>query len=118
MTINAVGLSGRNYTLFVHPIGTEYRDVPGVYAFVKRGHDLNWLAVYIGETGSLYRRLCLELSQHHQLPAALREGATHLATMAVDGGLSAREGIETDLRRAISTPCNLQGNALAALFSR
>ena len=107
-TLTAKGAGGRQYELQLHPIGTAYFDRSGVYIFVKRAANGAWDAVYIGETGSFKRRLTDELQLHHQWPGFITHGATHIATLHVPGGLAPREGIETDLRGAIQTPCNRQ----------
>ncbi|MEK9280688.1 hypothetical protein MTR72_13685 [Bradyrhizobium sp. ISRA442] len=103
-----MGVSGRTYQFEVHAIGASYFEKPGVYIFVKRASNGGWDAIYIGETSSFKRRLTDELRLHHQWTSILAQGATHIATMHVPGQLVVRETIETDLRRAISTPCNLQ----------
>lgn len=104
----AVGASGRTYQFQVHLLGTSYFDKPGVYIFLKRASNGGWDAVYIGETSSFKRRLTDDLRLHHQWRGITSHGATHIATLHVPGTLIVRETIETDLRRGITTPCNLQ----------
>lgn len=104
----ATGQSGRKYQLFADPIGSTYRPIAGVYIFAYRTQNGGWTAVYIGETSNFRHRLTDELRLHHQWENVRAAGATHILTMAVDGNLAMREGIETDLRRAIPTPCNEQ----------
>jgi|SRR6185312_6913408 hypothetical protein len=104
----AKGASGRTYQFQLHPVGTGYNDRSGVYIFVKRAANGGWDALYIGETGSFKRRLTDELRLHHQWQRVVAHGATHIATLHVPGALALREDIETDLRRAILTPCNDQ----------
>ena len=108
LTTTATGVSGRKYEFQLHAVGTEYYDRPGVYIFVKRAANCGWDAIYIGETGSLKRRLTDELRLHHQWQGIVVHGATHIATLHVLGELAIREDVETDLRKAISTPCNFQ----------
>jgi hypothetical protein len=107
-TLTARGVSGRQYQMQLHPLGTQYLDRSGVYIFVKRAANGAWDAVYIGETGSFKRRLTDELRLHHQWQGIVAHGATHIGTLHVQGGVAPREGIETDLRGAIVTPCNRQ----------
>jgi hypothetical protein len=99
---------GVTHTFEIDPIGTIYKNRPGVYAFVRRLPDGSWDVIYIGETESFYSRLSQGLTAHHQWESIARAGATHIATMHVPGGLRIRERIETDLRHAIPTPCNRQ----------
>ncbi len=107
-TTTAVGASRRTYHFEVHALGANYFDKPGVYIFVKRASSGGWDAIYIGETSSFRRRLTDELRLHHQWSSIAAHGATHIATLHLPGPLAIREGVETDLRRAIQTPCNLQ----------
>lgn len=102
------GQSGARYPFELYPIGVSFRDNPGVYIFCKVAANGNWDAVYIGETQSFQGRLTDGLAQHHQWVNIARCGATHICVMHVVGGLPLRERIETDLRRHIKTPCNLQ----------
>ncbi|MCS0494196.1 hypothetical protein NVS89_03735 [Ancylobacter sp. MQZ15Z-1] len=102
------GQSGVRYPFELWPIGTVFRDHPGVYIFCKPAANGNWDAVYIGETKSFQSRLTDGLAQHHQWVSIVHCGASHLCVMHVPGGLTLRERIETDLRRHIKTPCNLQ----------
>lgn len=95
-------------TFSVHPVGTNYKDAPGVYAFLRDDPD-GWDAIYIGETESLKDRLTTNLLRHHQYDCAVKKnGATHIATRLVTGGRKARLDLETKLRNAYSTPCNEQ----------
>lgn len=102
------GANGRQYAFALRPIRGSLPASPGVYIFCKPALNGKWDAVYIGETENLERRLSRELLQHHRWPAIYAARATHVCTLYVPGPLAARIAIETDLRRFIQTPCNLQ----------
>lgn len=106
-TINSTGASGELYTLYLHPIGTSYRPVGGVYMFLRGRSDGNWDATYIGESGNLDDRLNTGLKHHQAWHCISNNRSTHIATMAVDDA-STRLRIETDLRHSHNTACNLQ----------
>lgn len=67
------GASGKKYEYEMHPIGTNWNDVPGNYIFAKVTSPNNWTAVYIGETESFKDRL----PNHNELPCIRRNGGTH-----------------------------------------
>lgn len=102
------GASGRRYDFQLHVIGTQYYARSGVYIFCKPVSAQNWAGLYIGETSSFARRLSEELHLHHCWKGVIAAGASHICTLYVPGDLTAREGIETDLRRSINPPLNLQ----------
>lgn len=107
--VNLQGVSGRSYQFQVDPLHAFYHPFPGVYVFFRQDAQGYWNAIYIGETESFASRLN-NVVCHHRWDSIRAAGATHIGTLHVPvGGLSAREGIETDLRHAIPTPCNLQG---------
>lgn len=106
--INWTGRSGRTYGFQLHPVGTVYLDRAGVYIACHLAANGNWNAAYIGETGSFRNRLSDNLTLHHKWRSIVAAGATHFCTLHVPGRLALREGIETDLRQRISTPCNDQ----------
>ena len=99
--------NGNDYKFWLHPVGENYKASSGVYIFAKLGSD-TWEPIYIGECESFKERLTDNLEQHHRFDCILKEGATHLFSMIVDGGLAKREGIETNLRQSFQTPCNRQ----------
>lgn len=100
--------NGNNHNFWLHPIGTNYKDEPGVYAFA-RNDSKAWTIVYIGETDSLKTRLTDQLKQHHRYQCAVvNEKATHLLTRIVAGGDQARLDLETGLRQAYEPACNRQ----------
>lgn len=102
------GASGTRYSTQCDPIGTPYKPREGVYIFCKIAPNGSWYPVYVGETDSFQRRLSDELDRHHRWASIMREGATHICTLHLTGGLALREGVETDLRHRLNPPCNLQ----------
>jgi hypothetical protein len=106
--IDATGASGSTYNLYLHAIGTSYKPIAGVYMFLKIASQGKWDTIYIGETSNLDERLNTGLQRHQAWQCISRNGATHIATMAVGGGAQARINIETDLRHSHNTPCNGQ----------
>jgi hypothetical protein len=106
--VNWRGQSGTTYAFQLDPIGVVYFEKPGVYIACKLAANGNWDAVYIGETENFNQRLSRNLTLHHKWRSIRAAGATHFCTLHVPGHLSLREGIETDLRRHIKTPCNDQ----------
>jgi hypothetical protein len=103
-----VGASGRQYALELYPIGTQFKDLAGVYIFCRPAPTGQFQAVYIGQTDNFRRRLTEQLRNHHQWVAICGQRATHICVLQVPQGDAARLAIETDLRRGISTPCNDQ----------
>lgn len=100
--------SGTEYKFGLYPIGTNFKDEPGVYAFVRNDSEA-WTIVYIGETDSLKTRLTDQLKQHHRYQCAVvNEKATHLLARIVAGGDQARLDLETGLRQAYEPTCNKQ----------
>lgn len=104
----AVGASGTEYSLFVHPIGTTYRSIAGVYVFLNSSPTQTWKALYVGESSDLERRLNSNLQGHNAWPRIRQHNPSHIATMAVNGAAERRLQIETDLRHGLKPPCNLQ----------
>lgn len=102
------GASGRSYTTYLHPIGTRYRPIAGVYIACHQRSDGRWVADYIGEAQNLDDRVGAGLQRHHKLERMRRAGATHLCTLAVSGGSTERLGIERDLRHSCRPSCNDQ----------
>lgn len=101
---------------YVHPIGTNYKDVAGVYVFLASSEN-KWRIRYIGETESLKSRLTDKLLQHHRYECAVTRGkATHIATRAVAGGKTARLDLETRLRGLFDPPCNRQWPLIAPIW--
>ncbi len=100
-TVNWPGLSGRQYTYYVYPVGTDFESVPGNYIFAKVTNG-SWTPVYIGETSDL----SLRFDNHHKMPCIKRNGATHIHVHRNDGGVTARQAEESDLIRNFRPICN------------
>ena len=95
------GASGKTYEYEMHPIGTNWNDVPGNYIFARESSPGKWQAVYIGETDSLKHRL----PNHNELPCVRRNGGTHIHAHANQDS-RARLDEEADLLANNTTPCN------------
>ncbi|MEN9538349.1 MAG: hypothetical protein RLZZ126_584 [Pseudomonadota bacterium] len=102
-SIDWVGQSGRSYSYQILPIGTDFRDAPGNYVFARESSPRNWQPIYIGQTGSLARRL----SHHEKESCARGRGATHIHAH-LSGDEYAREDEERDLIVKWRPPCNQQ----------
>jgi excinuclease UvrABC nuclease subunit len=106
--INWPGYNERLITTTLHPIGTTYPRTPGVYIFTAEAGDGRWLPIYVGECDDLHHRLTLMLRHHQQWRSIIHAGATHICSLHVRGGKAVRLAIETELRRTLEPPCNLQ----------
>ena len=93
------------YEFHAYPIGTEFPELPAVYAYTKEGSGLiRWRQpIYIGETGDLSTRF----DSHHKADCAEDHGATHIAVCV--------DNMDSDVRRLWSErmlvahykpPCN------------
>src|SRR5580704_9751550 len=96
------GASGISYGFWLHPIGTTYLALPGIYIFCNAASVSTWNSIYIGETDNFLRRLTNELAAHHRWDCIRAHGATHICTLVIQGGNSERLQIETDLRHALN----------------
>jgi len=105
------GRSGVRHIFELHPIGTEFRPLPGVYVFAKlvrlaSGSDY-FEALYVGETQSLVNRLNSGAVNHDGYKRALAAKATHVAVLVCQNSTE-RLRIETDLRHGLNPVCNTQ----------
>ena len=101
-TTEWIGQSGRSYTYWVHPIGTELKNSPGNYVYAKTGFLGGWQPIYIGQTEDLSERF----DHHHMAVCIQREGATHIHAHVNDSGQEVRLTEETDLIAHHGPPCN------------
>ena len=101
-SINWPGKSGKQYTYWIHPIGTEFKDEPGNYIYAKDNTPSGWAAVYIGETSSLKDRL----ANHEKEPCAKKNGASHVHAHTQSGGEPIRRAEEKDLIENHHPVCN------------
>ena len=95
------GASGKKYEYVIHPIETDWNDVPGNYIFAKEISPGKWASVYIGETDSFRGRLPC----HNELPCIRRNGGTH-THVHVHHDRRVRLAEEADLLATGKTPCN------------
>jgi len=96
------GRSGAKYLFQVHPLGTTFRPVPGIYIYAKRLTDGDWEPIYISQTRDLHQRL----EGHVTAADAVENGATHLHAHYCTAGQSARFTEEHDLIQRWQPRCN------------
>lgn len=101
-TIIWPGTSGKEYTYWIFPIGTSFKDEPGNYIFAKETSPGRWAPIYIGETGSLRDRL----GDHDKLPCIRRYGGTHVHAHTSSSSAQVRREEESDLLSRWDPPCN------------
>lgn len=97
------GKSGRDYTYYIYPIGTDFDEKPGNYIFCKEDSHGQWTPQYIGQTGNLKDRM----GRHHKLVCAQGKGATHIHAR-LNAAEASRLAEERDLIRNFNPPCNEQ----------
>lgn len=104
------GRSGTSYEFYVHPIGTEFLPISGVYIFCRQVTATllggTYEALYVGEAQSLFDRLNSGVGNHDGFKRASREGMTHIAAMRCSS--AERLWVETDLRHGLDPICNRQ----------
>ena len=98
--LNWTGASGNVYTFSVHPLGTQFNPIPGIYLFCRDIPD-GLEALYVGETQSFVDRLNTGLQNHDGYKRASRIGFDYVAVMRCDDSTE-RLRIETDLRHAFN----------------
>jgi excinuclease UvrABC nuclease subunit len=107
-TIELTDINGESHTFNVYTIGTNFKDIPGIYAFAAE-KPKSFEIVYIGETESFKNRLSNNLEDHHQyFCAVIKHKATHFFTKRLIGGKQKRVKLETALRQIYSPICNNQ----------
>ena|SRR5713226_3071769 len=102
-TIKWPGKSGKEYTYWIYPVGTKFKDSPGNYIYAKETKPGYWSPVYIGQTNSLSTRL----ANHEKESCTKRNGATHIHAH-ISGGETERLTEEKDLITRWKPPCNDQ----------
>jgi len=97
----SVELRGRlgQYTYWVYPINTTFKDEPGNYVYAKRNSAGQWEPVYIGQSSSLSQRLASLDAER----TAIRFGATHILAH-LNSDERARKNEETDLINTLAPP--------------
>lgn len=101
-TITWEGESGNNYKYWILPIDSSFKDEPGNYIFAKETEPNTWVAVYIGQTDSLKKRL----ENHNEDSCVQRNGATHIHAHTNSSGEDARKSEEQDLIPKWKPTCN------------
>lgn len=100
------GASGHQYTFQVYPIGTEFKDIGGVYIFTRREintrGDVMHNLLYIGQTISLPIRLT---RLHHKWEGVLRNRGNCVCVYS-ELNKRNRNRIEDDLIRKYQPPLN------------
>jgi hypothetical protein len=95
-------LSGTTYAFEVHPLGTFFQSLPGIYVICKEAPPKTLNALYVGETHDFDNRVGEGFPTHHKWAAAIVRGATHICVMVVSGDNAARLRIERDLRHGLN----------------
>ena len=101
-TLTVEGLSGTKYKFNIYPIGTNFKDVGGVYTYTKENNDDTHTLLYVGRTESFQDRLGPD---HHKYYCVIRNGGTHICTHRNDDE-DVQKRIERDILQKHSTPCN------------
>ncbi|RKU19770.1 hypothetical protein C6501_01080 [Candidatus Poribacteria bacterium] len=100
------GASGSQYIFQVYPIGTEFKDIGGIYIFTRREINFRGGAthnlLYIGGTNSLPSRLT---RLHHKWEAVFRNRGNCVCVYSEPHDLD-RNRIENDLIHKYQPPLN------------
>jgi hypothetical protein len=106
-TIMWSGISGKTYKYWIKPIGTSFKSEPGNYIFAKETSQQTWIAIYVGETDNLDRRLS-NPDSHEKIGCVRRNGGTHIHAHTSSDNTTTRRGEEADIRDKWNPPCNLE----------
>jgi hypothetical protein len=93
-TIHFKGKSGTQYKFWIHPLDCSFKEVPGVYGWLKETAPGTFRPVYFGQTQDLNDR---HSGGHHKEDAVLRAGATHICAHTTSGTPAQRVLEERDL---------------------
>jgi hypothetical protein len=104
--ITARGANGALHEFQAYPLGTRFKELPGLYTFCYPRTDGSWFALYIGQTHDLDGRVGSGLETHHRIAEARKAGATHVAVRVFNGRESDRIAAEADLIRHNKPPLN------------
>lgn len=96
------GESGKEYTYWIHRIGTYFNDEPGNYIYAKEVEPGAWEPLFIGHTDSLQDRLADEETE----ACVRRHGGTHVHVHTARGGEARRAAEAADLVARWSPACN------------
>ncbi len=100
-TVNATGISGRQYPFEVYPWGTGFNAVGAVYLILRTSQGGNYDILYVGQTDDLSTRF----NNHHKQPCFDRNRKSHIGVL-VEGSERNRLAIEQDLIAKYKTMCN------------
>ena len=95
------GASGRIFEFELNTIGTSYQPHSGVYIFCHFGPRNGLVADYLDVAEDFARRIGGDVKSHRHWDEISSAGSTHICTLHVPGGATARVKIERDLRRAL-----------------
>lgn len=87
------GESGREYTYWIHRIGTQFLPGPGSFIYATEVEPDAWLAVYVGHTDDLAEGLAGSAAEE----IAIRLGATHVHVHTNLGDRERRAAEEREL---------------------
>ena len=104
-TVTATGTSGKKYDFNVYATGTSFKEMPGVYTFLKKDDDGKYHALYIGYTSDLSTRF----DNHHKEACAKKNGMNFIGIHSTDTEKIAI-AVEKDLLAAYDTTCNEVNN--------
>lgn len=107
--ITARGASGAVYEFQAYPLGTAFKELPGLYIFCSPVTNGNWRVHYVGQTHNLQNRVGTGLPTHHKIAGAKRAGATHVAVRVINGRESDRIAAESDLIQRLKPHLNDTG---------
>ena len=102
-TIQFTGKSGSQYKFWIYPLGTAFKDSPGIYGWLKETAPGTFRPVYFGQTGSLRDR---HGGDHHKEAEVKRNGATHICARVTSGTEAQRLAEEKDLIENYKPVCN------------
>ena len=102
-TCTWTGGSGVGYDYYIHPINGTFPNDSGNYILAKET-AVGWIALYIGQTNDLRRRM-FELARHERSTCAIRRGMTHIH-VHVNPDETTRRREERDLIERYRPACN------------
>jgi hypothetical protein len=102
-TCNWPGKSGKTYTHYIYPIGSEFAEKAGNYVFCKKNAAGKWAPQYFGQSKNLNNRL----ANHEKEVCAIARGATHIHAH-LNPVESDRLAEEKDLIQNFNPACNEQ----------
>jgi hypothetical protein len=102
-TILFKGKSGREYKFWIYPLGTSFKELPGIYGWLKETQPGTFRPLYFGQTKNLSDR---HGGGHHKEDEVKRNGATHICARVTSGSEADRLAEEKDLIENYKPVCN------------